>query len=92
MSSRNLSIFSSLFSDIASWFCGIVLVFTSCPSQTLGKEVGAFLASGSHTSQMDAHPSVLLVFLEAFAKCHPPIPISPDVLSVCIAYKKKFVL
>ncbi|XP_065177696.1 transformation/transcription domain-associated protein-like isoform X2 [Sycon ciliatum] len=47
----------------------------------LSSEVGSFLASGSHTSQTDAHPSVLQVFMEAFSKCRPPISIPPQILS-----------
>ena len=48
--------------------------------ETLGAEIVPFICSGAHVIQRDCHPSALNTFLEALARCKPPVPIKPSIL------------
>ena len=48
--------------------------------ETVGAEMVPFICSGAHVIQRDCHPSALNTFLEALARCNPPVPIKPSIL------------
>lgn len=49
--------------------------------QSLARDMVPFLSSGTHVTQKDCHPSAVGTFAEALAKCAPPVPLPPNLMT-----------
>lgn len=49
--------------------------------QSLVREMVPFLASGSHQSQKDCHPSAINTFVEALSRCQPQVTLPPNLMT-----------
>ena len=48
----------------------------------LASEMSAFLGSGVHLTQREQQPNAISTFVEALARCSPPVPLRPFISKV----------